>query len=28
VADLASGDRELGNGHGEAAGRRLAHLHL
>ena len=26
VADLAAGDRQLGNGHREAAGRRLAHL--
>jgi len=29
VADLATGDRQLGNSHREAtAGRRLAHLHL
>jgi hypothetical protein len=28
VADLATGDRQLGNGHRKAAGRRLAHLHL
>jgi hypothetical protein len=27
VADLATGDRQLGNGDREAAGRRLAHLH-
>jgi hypothetical protein len=27
VADLATGDRQLGNDHREAAGRRLAHLH-
>jgi hypothetical protein len=26
AADLATGDRQLGNGHREAAGRRLAHL--
>src|ERR1035438_1932985 len=28
VADLATGDRQLGDGHREAAGRRLAHLPL
>ncbi len=28
VADVATGDRQLGNGHREAVGRRLAHLHL
>ena len=28
VADLATGNRQLGNGHREATGRRLAHLHL
>ena len=28
VADLASGDRKLGDGHREAAGRWLAHLSL
>ena len=28
VADLAAGDRKLGDGHREAAGRRLTHLHL
>ena len=28
LADLAAGDRQMGDGHGEAAGRRLAHLSL
>ncbi len=28
VADLAASDRQLGNGQREAAGGRLAHLHL
>jgi len=28
AADLATGDRQLGDGHGEAAGRRLVHLPL
>ena len=28
VADLATGDRQLGDGHREATGRRLAHLPL
>ena len=28
VADLATGDRQLGDGHREAAGGRLVHLHL
>jgi hypothetical protein len=27
VTDLATGDRQLGNDHREAAGRRLVHLH-
>jgi hypothetical protein len=27
VADLATGDRQLGNGHREAARERLVHLH-
>ena len=28
LADLAAGDRQMGDGHGEAVGRRLAHLSL
>jgi hypothetical protein len=28
LADLAAGDRQMGDGHGEAADRQLAHLSL